>query len=491
MNRRIIVVGGGISGLAAAHRLMELDRDKTLGLEVLLLEAGSYLGGSITTEHVGDFLVENGPDAFVTEKPWALQLCERLGITSRLISTNPAHQKLYVVHKGSLQALPEGFFLLAPTRLRPLIRTPLFSWHGKLRMALDLILPRGGVEGDESLASFVRRRFGREALERVAQPLIGGVYAADPEKLSLAATMPRFPEMERAKRSVIWAMWSGRRRRSRTPDSGSGARWSLFVTFMGGMQELIDAIACRLPGGAVHLGADVTGLEWDAVRKSWMITTGEPERLEAKGVILATPSYRSADILSPFAPDLAGQLRTISYSSTATVSLAYRRDDIPHSLDGFGIVAPAIESRKIIACSFSSIKYTRRAPEGHVLLRAFVGGALQPALFEQDDSTLETSVRQELASLLGIKASPLFCRIHRHPRSMPQYNVGHLRLVWRLEEDLKQFSGLELAGSAYHGVGIPDCVRSGEAAAEKIWSHLKRRANGTPVDSDAARKVSG
>ncbi|HSK30635.1 MAG TPA: protoporphyrinogen oxidase, partial [Candidatus Limnocylindria bacterium] len=221
--KRVIVIGGGIAGLAAAHRAVELSREKSLGLEVLLFEASPRLGGSIATERVGDFLVEAGPDSFITEKPWALRLCERIGLTSRLVSTQSAYQKIYVVHRGKLVALPEGFFLLAPTRLWPFIQTPLFSWTGKLRMAAELFLPRAVALDDESLGAFVRRRFGAEALDRVAQPLVGGIYASDPDQLSLGATMPRFKEMERQKRSVIWAMWTEQRRRARQREAGSGA----------------------------------------------------------------------------------------------------------------------------------------------------------------------------------------------------------------------------------------------------------------------------
>ena len=212
--KRVIVVGGGIAGLAAAHRLAELARANSLSIDITLLEASSRLGGSIATERVGDFLVEAGPDSFITEKPWALRLCERLGLTSRLVSTQSAHQKIYIVHGGKLVELPEGFFLLAPTQVWPFIQTPLFSWAGKLRMAMELFLPRGEMNGDESLGSFVRRRFGSEALDRVAQPLVGGIYASDPDKLSLTATMPRFKEMEQKNRSVIYAMWSAQRERA-------------------------------------------------------------------------------------------------------------------------------------------------------------------------------------------------------------------------------------------------------------------------------------
>jgi oxygen-dependent protoporphyrinogen oxidase len=463
VNRRIVVVGGGISGLAAAHRLLELNREKNLKREILLLEAAERLGGVIATEQAGDFLVEAGPDSFISEKPWALRLCERLGIAGRLISTNPTNQGLYVVHRGMLQPLPEGFFLLAPTRLWPLVRSSLFSWPGKLRMGLELLVPRG-TSSDESLASFVRRRLGREVLERVAQPLIGGIYAADPEKLSLSATMPRFLEMERTAGSVVRAMWRERHRRQR----GSGARWSLFLTPAGGMGELVDTLASRFPAGTVKFGVQVGNIAWDPTRKTCRIAIDQGEKLEAEGVILALPSRVSAEILTTVSQELAQELRSIQYSSTATVSLAYRQEQIPSELKGFGFVVPAVEKRQIIACTFSSIKYSGRAPKNHILLRVFVGDAVRPELFEQDDTAMEKAVRQELDMLLGVKAPPLFCRIYRHPSSMPQYQVGHLDLLRRIEQKLAGFPTLALAGNAYRGVGIADCVHSGEEAAERV-----------------------
>ena len=472
MNRRIIVIGGGIAGLAAAHRIVELNDEKSLGIDVLLLEASLRLGGAIATERVSDFLVEAGPDSFITEKPWALRLCERIGLTSRLVSTQAAYQKIYIVHRGRLEPLPEGFFLLAPTRLWPFIQTPLFSWGGKLRMAAELFLPRSEANNDESLGAFVRRRFGSEALERIAQPLVGGIYASDPDKLSLAATMPRFRDMERQRRSVIWAMWSEQRRRARSHEAGSGARWSLFVTLAEGMQEFVDAIAGRLPAGSVQRDTPVTAVNYEPSKRSWRVATGDRDVLHADGVILATPAFHAAEILSPVASDAAGELRQISYASTATVSLAYRREDFQRRPDSFGFVVPAIEHRKIMACTFSSLKYPDRAPEGHILLRAFVGGALQPQLFDDDDPIMEKNVRDELASLLGVTAPPLFSRIWRHPNSMPQYHVGHEARIRRVESSLSKISTLALAGSAYHGVGISDCVRTGEEAAGKVVGQL-------------------
>ncbi len=472
MTRRIAVIGGGIAGLAAAHRIVEISNEKSLDTEVQLFEAAPRLGGSIATEQVGDFLVEAGPDSFITEKPWALRLCERIGLTSRLVSTQAAHQQIYIVHAGKLVPLPEGFFLLAPTRFWPFLQTPLFSWAGKLRMAGELFLPRANVEDDESLGSFVRRRFGNEALERVAQPLVGGIYASDPDQLSLAATMPRFKEMERSRRSVIWAMWSEQKKRARNREAGSGARWSLFVTLKGGMQELVDCLAQRLPKTAVQINSPITALRQTPGENKWLVTVSGDKHVEADAVILATPAFRTGDLLNQVETVAAVELKNIPYASTATVSLAYRREDIPQAPNSFGFVVPAIEKRKIMACTFSSLKYPGRAPDDKILLRAFVGGSLQAELFKQDDQAMEENVRGEIAALLGATAAPIFARVWRHPDSMPQYHVGHDARIKRIETALSRFPTLALAGSAYHGVGISDCVRTGEEAAERILDQV-------------------
>jgi oxygen-dependent protoporphyrinogen oxidase len=396
-----------------------------------------------------------------------------LGLTSHLVSTQAAYQKIYVVHNGRLELLPEGFFLLAPTRFWPFVKTPLFSLTGKLRMAAEIFLPRAALNGDESLGAFVRRRFGAEALDRVAQPLVGGIYAADPDKLSLSATMPRFKEMERAHRSIILSMVSEQRRRARNREAGSGARWSLFVTLAGGMQELVDRIVSRLPEGCVRLNTLIARLIRDTDKNLWKVTTGGNESLEVDGVVLATRSFQTADILGDVASTAADDLKQITYASTATVSLAFRQKDFPRPLDSFGFVVPAIESRKIMACTFSSLKYPGRAPEGHVLLRAFVGGSLQPELLQDDDATMEKNVRDELSRLLGVKAQPLFSRIRRYPNSMPQYHVGYQERIRNIEAAIDTLPGLALAGSAYHGVGISDCIRTGEEAAEKVVNQFR------------------
>jgi oxygen-dependent protoporphyrinogen oxidase len=377
----------------------------------------------------------------------------------------------FVVCRGQLEPIPEGFMLLAPTRFAPLLRSRLFSWPAKLRMALDLVLPRVASQEDESLGSFVRRRLGREVLERVAQPLIGGIYTADPERLSLAATMPRFLQMEREHGSVIRAMWQAGRKQPHTSKGASGARWSLFVTLRDGMQRLVESVAARLSLGAIHCHCAVTAVR--PVNGQWTVECADGPALQADGVILTTPAFQTASLVRSLDSQLADQLADIPYSSAATVSLAYRREQVPHRLNGFGFVVPRVENRAIIAGTFSSVKYAGRAPEGYVLLRAFVGGSLQEELFQLDDADMERAVRQELAHLLGIRTPPLFVQLARYPRSMPQYLVGHLQKVDAIDARVARFPGLALAGNAYRGVGIADCVRGGEAAAEAMAARLR------------------
>jgi len=475
----IVIIGGGIAGLAAAHRVVEVSQAHPFLPTLTLIEAKDRLGGTIATEQRDGFILELGPDSFISEKPWALALCRRIGLESHLIGTRSEYRSTFIVHRGQLEPLPEGFVLLAPTRMGPLVRSRLFSWSGKLRMALDLVLPRAAPQDDESLGAFVRRRLGQEALERVAQPLVGGIYTADPDRLSLAATMPRFLQMERDHRSVIYAMWKAGRNRPQEVQGASGARWGLFVTLRQGMQVLVDALAARLPAGSIrYCTAAVRVLPEEG---QWRVELANGETLLADGVVLAAPAYQTARLVQDLDPHLAGSLARIPYSSAATVNLAFRREQVGHPLNGFGFVVPRIENRSVIACTFSSVKYTGRAPEGHVLLRAFVGGTLQEELFSLSDQEMERTVREELAELLGIHTPPLFVSISRHPRSMPQYLVGHLGHVEAIEQRLVSHPGLALVGSAYRGVGIADCVRGGEAAVETLLAHSGTDRASPPV----------
>jgi oxygen-dependent protoporphyrinogen oxidase len=478
---RIVVIGGGISGLAAALRCVERSAEMARPPEVLLLEGSPRLGGVIRTQKRDGFLLEAGPDSFISEKTEAVSLARRVGLADHLIETTGAHRRSFIVRRGRLHAVPEGFHLLAPSLLWPFIKTPIFSWMGKARMALDLILPRRAAENrgepEESLAQFVRRRLGREALERMAQPMVGGIYTADPEHLSLRATMPRFLEMEQAHRSLIWAMMR-RRRREMTAEASrgtSGARYSLFLSFDGGMQMLSDAVSQRLPETSVRLNTQVEALSFDQEARRWKIHLNGGEALRADAVCLALPATASARLLRDVDAALAAELDAIPYASTATVNLAWRRADVPHPLDGFGFVVPRVERRATLACTFSSVKFKGRAPDGHVLLRAFLGGALQPEMFELDEEMMTARVLEDLRALLGIGAPPLFAVVEKWPRSMAQYTLGHLEKVERIKRQLDDLSGLHLAGNAYSGAGIPDCIRSGETAADNILAALQSR----------------
>jgi oxygen-dependent protoporphyrinogen oxidase len=470
--KRVIVVGAGVAGLAAAHRLTELAGQSQQSLDLTILEANDRPGGSTVTVQRDGFLIEGGPDSFITQKPWGVALCKRLGIESELIGTNPNYRRTFVVHRGKLHAVPEGFLLLAPSRFLPMVTTRLFSWPGKMRMGLDLILPAKdhGDRGDESLASFVRRRLGREALERMAQPLVGGIYTADPEYLSLRATMPRFLDMERNHRSLILAMRKGRKQAAKAERGDSGARYSMFVSFREGMSTLINTLVDRLPADSLRLESQVTGLSRND--SEWSVNLADGTRLEADAVVLATPSHVTSKLTRALDTELADALDTVPYAASATMTMAFRRDQIQHELDGFGFVVPAIEKRTLIAATFSSVKFDGRAPDDWLLIRAFLGGATHPHVYAMDDKAMERAVVSDLKELVGLDGEPKFVELHRWPGSMPQYPVGHLDNMRRVYDRLSQQPALDVAGNAYAGVGIPDCVHTGEQAAERIANRL-------------------
>jgi len=460
--RRVAVIGGGISGLAAAHRLVELDP----GCEVRLFEAGSRLGGVISTVHEEGFQVEQSADNFITTFPWGLDLCERLGLTDQLIQTNPVHRQTYVIRKGKLYKLPDGFLMMAPTRMWPLALTPVLSPLGKLRAAMEYLIPPHMDEADESMASFVCRRLGRETFDRLVEPLVGAVYAADMNKLSVNATLPRFRQMEREHGSLIRAMRKNMKAQPKAK-AESGARYSMFVTLRDGLCCMIDAMAARLPGGTVQLNTPVERIERSG--DGWLVSAkGMKDAEQFDGLIIATPSGTSARLLSPIDADLGKDLGTICHSGTAIVSLGYDRDQVGHSLDGMGAVVPKIENSPILACSFSSQKYTHRAPEGKVLLRVFVGGANREEMAEMPDEQLRPLVTKHLEGLLKVRGEPSYCNIAHWPGTMPQYHVGHKELVARIFSSVEKIDGVELAGNAFNGVGLPDCIHGGEVAAGRI-----------------------
>ena len=487
MNRkRAVVIGGGITGLTACYRLIQQAQAGDLPLDVVLLEASDRLGGVIATRHEacpgprsGDgLLLEEGPDCFLATKPWGIELCDELGLNAELIGTTTEHRQSFIVRRGKLVPVPQGFYLMAPGSLWPFVTTRAFSWSGKLRMALDLVLPRRTSEDDESLTDFVTRRLGREALERMAQPMIGGIYTADPRHLSMQATMPQFLDMERRHRSLILALRHRQRQASTQQPGISGARYGLFASFRHGMQTLVDALADRLPAAAVRLQTSVRSIRHNPESQRWIVSPQDGPDFEADALCLALTAPQAAHLLTDVDPELAAGLRDIPYASSAVVTLACNRADIAHPLNGMGFVVPAVEQRNLIACSFSSIKFAGRAPDGKVLLRAFVGGALQQEQALWPDARLRDAVLQDLRLLLGLTGTPTLCHVSRHPNAMPQYHVGHLAHVQHLEAAARRWPGLALAGNAYHGIGVPDCIRSGDEAAHGILSNLFYEAAG-------------
>jgi oxygen-dependent protoporphyrinogen oxidase len=483
---RVAVIGGGISGLAAAYRLLELSAKGGTKIAVELFEAGPRLGGVIWTERIDDCLAELGADSFITNKPAAIELCQRLKVDDRLIPTDAAHRQALVLRRGKPVPIPEGFMLMAPSKIGPVLASPIFSPLGKLRLALELLVPRRKEMEDESVASFVRRRLGAEALDRLVQPLVAGIYTSDPEKLSLEATLPRFIEMERQHGSLIRAARSQRPGNNSAGNSSatdstpreSGARYGMFASFREGLSELVAALVRQIEGTgriyretairAVRRSADSTG--------GWTLEAADGRSLAFDAVIVALPAPRAAELLAPVDAELGAALGAIEYASSAIVVTGHFERDVAHPLNASGLVIPAVERRQVLSVSFASRKFAGRAPAGQVVLRTFVGGALQPEFLERTDEELVRLVQSELADILGVRGEPTFVRVSRHDRSMPQYHVGHRERVARIRTLLCGHPRLAFAGNAFDGVGVPDCVQSGETAAERVASTL------VPVD---------
>jgi protoporphyrinogen/coproporphyrinogen III oxidase len=428
----------------------------------------------LQTERRDGYLIEHSADMFTTREPWALDLCRRAGIESELIETNKQHRRAFVVHKGKLVPVPEGFTLMSPAKVWPILTTPLLSPLGKLRLAWEYFTPKKKDSVDESLKSFVTRRFGSEAFDRLIQPLIGGIYTADPAFLSMQATLPQFVEMERKAGSLI----AGVRKKSgvgfqpaqKTGDrrQESGARYGMFLAPKDGMQRIVDAVFAKLPTGVVRLNAKVERIVRIDDGSKWQVDVADDEPREFDAVILAVPAPVSGRLLESIEAELARLVTSIPQAGCNVALLGFRREQIAHPLDGFGFVVPTVEKRRIIAGSFTSVKYPGRAPDGKVLLRVFVGGALQPELLSLGDAETSKIVLEELRDLLGVTGEPEFCNIAHWHGAMPQYHVGHLDKVRQIEERVAAIPGLAVAGNSFHGVGVPFCVHDGEQAAERL-----------------------
>lgn len=461
----IAIIGGGITGLAAAYRLHQQRPD----VQLTLFEASDQLGGVLQTVDRDGYLIERSADNFLTKLPWASELCQQLGIGDELLPTDKSRRRALVVNRGRVVRTPEGFVVMSPKAMWPMLRSDILSLRGKLRLCCEPFIKRKKTDDDESVASFATRRFGKEVFERLVQPLLAGIYTADPEKLSLAATMPQFVEQEQQYGS-LWraARAEARKQPNDSAGSESGARYGLFVAPRNGMKQMVAAVAAKLPAEAIRLNSPIGHLREDD-QQGWLVADDEGAVLgNFDSVILTTPAHHAAKLVGSIDNHLASDLAGIEYAGASIVCLGYRQEQVKQSLEGFGFVVPAIEGRQIIAASFSSLKFPGRSPDGKLLVRVFLGGALQPELTGLPDDELITIAKRELSELVGISGEPGLTEIARWPKAMPQYHVGHLARVERIETASAKHRGLEIAGAAYRGVGIPQCVHSGEQAADRV-----------------------
>ncbi|MDI9548034.1 MAG: protoporphyrinogen oxidase [Chloroflexota bacterium] len=477
--KHVVIVGGGIAGLAAAYYLQKAAEQSSLPIRYTLIECSPRLGGKIVTDAVSGygeqpFIIEGGPDSFITQKPWAYQLARELGLDDRLLGTNDAKRKIFVLNKGKPVPMPDGVLLIVPTRFLPFAFSGLISPLGKLRMGMDLFIGPKRDEEDETLADFVRRRLGNEALDKIAEPLLSGIYNAEADRQSLLATFPRFRDIEKRHGSLIKGMLAALRPGAKPASHGAQTDpppASTFMSMRGGVYELIDAlqlsltgsVLCRTQASAITPAAD----------GRYQIDVDGPEGLRtliADGLIMATPAYVAADLLADLTPAAAAKLNSIRYVSTGTVSLAFRNRELERPLDGFGLVVPRSERRPINAVTLTTNKFDYRAPDGYALVRVFFGGSRSPETLEHPDDAILDIVRGELADMLGIRAEPLFHRLYRWPRGNPQYDVGHLDLVTSIEQALPP--NIFVTGSPYRGVGLPDCIRQGQQVAAQLAARL-------------------
>lgn len=460
----VVVIGAGLAGLAAAEAIATTVR----GCRVTIVEATGRAGGVIATVRRDGWLVERSADNFLAARPEGVALVERLGLASELVGVDPGVRRALIWHRGRGVPAPVGFRLIAPGRVAGILTAPLLSPAGRLRVLAERwVPPRGRASTDESLESFAVRRLGREAFERLVQPLAAGIWTADPARLSMAAACPEFFAMERDRGSL----WAGERARVRATGGGpaAGARYGQFVTLAGGMEELPRRFAAALAERGVAFVPAAAGPLARSAGGRWRIpVAGSPQPLEADGVVVATPAPAAARLVAAVDADLAADLAAIEYAGSAVVSLGFPRDRVTHPLDAAGMVVPAAAGRRALAVSFSSSKFPGRAPPGCVLVRVFLGGALDPRTARLPDAELAAIARDEAAVLIGAHGEPLLVQVDRWEGAMPQYHVGHLDRVARIERAADAVGGFVLAGAAYRGVGIPQVIASGVAAADRL-----------------------
>lgn len=492
--KRIVVIGAGATGLAAAYQLVN-DLGDRKDAEILLLEKSDRVGGQILSVVEDDFVLECGPDCFISDKPAVLKLAEPLGITDELTGTRSAAGGTDILTNGKLVRMPEGVMMMIPTKFKPFISTKLLSWPGKIRAAMDVFIPRRkNLDDDETLASFVNRRLGKEILDRLAEPLVGGIHASDPDTMSLAATFPRFLKMEKDDRSLIMAMLKSKRRMAKmkkaapppeaveefegTPEEHKEPpkRWTMFVSFKQGMQTFTDALAAAIGPEVIKLNTEVTRIEQKTLPGggvSYKLNLKRVGDIEADAVIIASLAPQAGALVESLDATLAGTLRDINCVSSATVNLVYRAADLTRPLETNGCLIPQVENREIMATTWTTNKWPYRAPEGFVMIRAFVGGAFRQELVSLSDEEIMRLVRDELKSIVDISAEPVKTRITRWVKTMPQYSMGHLERIAIIRAREQDHPGLFLAGASYSGVGVPDCVTAGQNAAQRALEYIR------------------
>lgn len=483
---RVAIIGGGIAGLAAAYEL-EKAREAGAAVEYRLFESRERLGGSLASETVNGIVLERGPDSFLSEKPAGAELCRELGLGDQLTPSNDANRKTHIVVKNRLVPLPDGLMFLIPTKLVPTALTGLFSPATKIKMALELLHPPRPSGQDESVAALVQRHFGKEAVDRLADPLLSGIYGGDATQLSARTVLPKLVEMEtqygsltrgmlaahkqmRAKMAAMRAA-NGNGEQAQAGQKPAGPR-SIFTTLKGGLQQLVDALEARLNPKWVRTSTAVNALERDG--NGWRLRFNQGEEFY-DAVILASPSWASGKLLAATDAALGDELSGIPYSSSITVNLVFDEAQLGPLPDGFGFLVPAVEGRAMLACTFVHRKFVGRTPTGKAVLRAFLGGAKNEALLDQSDDVLIATVRRELSEILGARVvGPHIpaeaTQVSRWRRAMAQYAVGHQERMKRVKERMAGLPGLRLAGNAYDGIGIPDCIRTGRNAAKELVS---------------------
>ncbi|MCL6472553.1 MAG: protoporphyrinogen oxidase [Firmicutes bacterium] len=489
--KRIAIIGGGITGLSAAYTIKRANDDGNK-IDYVLLERDSRLGGKICTERTKDgFVIEGGPDSFLSTKPWLFELARKLNCEDMIIPSNDELKKTYILVKNKLRTLPDGVMMVVPTKIMPFVTTDLFSWLGKIRMAMDYFIPKKKEPGDETLSSFITRRLGKECLDRLADPLVAGVYSSDPDLMSLQATFPVLLDMEQKYGSLIKGTIASMKARQKVvaQDVGRGEppaggkpgapgvlKRTLHMSFKGGMQDIVDRLYAAIDKDKVFIGSNV--LKVDEVKDErgatiYKLQMADGKTIEADALILASPANDTAGLVSDIDKELASVLREIPYVSSATVSLAYRRKDVKHDFKGFGFLVPLGEGRKIKACTWSSSKWSGRVPsDDFAIVRVFLGGARTQELALLPDNKMLAVAKSEVKNIMGIEAEPINNWVFRWPNAMPQYTIGHLDRIKKIEERASNHPGLFLAGGSYRGVGIPDCINSGTKAAEEAITYL-------------------